>query len=394
MQKYTAKTIYTLEGEPLENTVVVTDENGRIAAIEPVSDHDPASIKHLEGLLCPGFVNTHCHLELSHMKGLVDSGTGLLPFLQQVVKYRDFPEELIQEAITAGDAYMKADGIVAVGDISNKIDTMPVKTASELRYHTFVEMFDFMQPHLTAPTIAQYEAVYAAHSDDRGNKKTYVPHAPYTVSPALLQYVHDQQGEDLTISIHNQETEHEDALFYKKEGGFLAFYESFGFSLEAFSAASTSSLIHTLPHLNPQHRTLFVHNTCTTALDIAAAHKWSYKVYWATCPNANLYIENRLPDYEAFMKAGAKMTIGTDSLTSNWQLSIMEELKAINKYKSYVPLETLLQWACKNGAEALGYEDELGTIAVGKQPGLVHIDKVLYKGDKADLQKASSTRII
>ena len=122
--------------------------------------------------------------------------------------------------------------------------------------------------------------------------------------------------------------------------------------------------------MDPNQRTLFVHNTLTTVDDIKAAQTWSNQVYWATCPRANMYIENRLPNYQHFIDEKALVTIGTDSLTSNWQLSIVAEMKAIAKYQSYVPLDTLLKWATLNGAEALGFEKDLGSLEVGKRPGL------------------------
>ncbi|MCB0663517.1 MAG: amidohydrolase family protein, partial [Saprospiraceae bacterium] len=127
-------------------------------------------------------------------------------------------------------------------------------------------------------------------------------------------------------------------------------------------------------HMDPKQRTLFVHNTMTTVEDIEAATKWNKNIYWATCPNANLFIENRMPNYQRFLDTNAKVTIGTDSLTSNWQLSIVEEMKTIAKFQSYVDFDTLLQWATLNGAEALGFEDELGSIEKGKTPGLVLLE--------------------
>jgi cytosine/adenosine deaminase-related metal-dependent hydrolase len=137
---------------------------------------------------------------------------------------------------------------------------------------------------------------------------------------------------------------------------------------------------------------LFVHNTTTTKADIEAAQIWNPKVYWASCPNANLYIENRLPNYQSFLDSNAKVTLGTDSLTSNWQLSIIDEVLAIQKYCSYVPLEVCLQWATINGAEALSYDDFLGSITIGKQPGLVNID-VEKRADKFVL-KSSNVQMI
>ena len=392
MRKITADLIYTLTGEPLSKGVIIINEKGEIMAIDHLQHHDSAEVERYEGIITPGFINTHCHLELSHMKGLVNTGTGLLEFIGNVVKYRDFPEEVIQEAIEKADQEMYEDGIVAVGDISNKIDTARVKKESSINYYTFVEMFDFMQSSMTEATIDQYKEVYEAHSDENGNKKSFVPHAPYTVSEGLYEYIRNENFQYNTISIHNQETPHEDALFRDKTGGFLDFYKGFGFSLDKFQPTGKASIYTAMQYMNSMVKTLFVHNTMSSLEDIRAAQAWNNKTYWATCANANLYIENRLPDYQAFVNADAKMTIGTDSLTSNWQLSILDEIKTIKKYKSFLSLDTLLTWACKNGAEALGYEEQLGTIEVGKTPGLVHISASVNEGG-VDISDAVAKRI-
>ncbi len=370
MRKITADFICPVSAEPLRNGVVVLDEDGTILALEKREEHDPASLQTFKGVIVPGFVNTHCHLELSHMKGRVDTGTGLLPFLQKVVKFRDFPMEEILDAIERADQEMYDNGIVAVGDISNKLDTAAQKDKSKIRYYTFVEMFDFMQNGGAQETFDNYKKVYDGQSDAGHNRKSCVPHAPYTVSPKLFELINELNENDATISIHNQETAHEDEFFLTKTGGFIEFYQSFGFPLDSLPITGKTSIHYALERMNPNCRTLFVHNTMTTREDIRAAQAWSDKVYWATCANANLYIENRLPRYGQFLQENARMTIGTDSLTSNWQLSVLEEMKAIARYQSYIPFHTLLRWATLNGAEALGYEKELGSIEVGKRPGL------------------------
>lgn len=393
MKKYTADLIFTLTGEPLKDHVITTDNEGVILKIDALVNHDSGSVQSFKGVITPGFVNTHCHLELSHMKGLVNTGTGLLEFIGNVVKYRDFPKAQILDAIERADREMYDEGIVAVGDISNKIDTAATKRDSKINYYTFVEMFDFMQSSKTEATIEQYQKVFDGHSEENGNKKCFVPHAPYTVSEGLYEHIRNENYQYDTVSIHNQETPHEDELFRQKTGGFIDFYKSFGFSLDKFEATGKSSIISAMKHMNAMMKTLFVHNTMTTAEDIAKAHDWNFRTYWATCANANLYIENRLPDYQAFLDADAKMTIGTDSLTSNWQLSILEEIKTIKKYKSFLSFETLLLWACKNGAEALGYEDTLGTIEVGKRPGLVHVSAEINRNGGMDIADAAAERI-
>jgi aminodeoxyfutalosine deaminase len=174
----------------------------------------------------------------------------------------------------------------------------------------------------------------------------------------------------VTVSIHNQETEAEQALFLTGKGGFVEFYQKFGISLEDFKHNRKNAIHYALKNMNPRNRNLFVHNTLTSKTDIEAAQAWSKNVFWATCANANLYIENRLPNYQHFIDCNARMTIGTDSLTSNWQLSVLEEMKTIARFQSYVNFEILLKWATLNGAEALGFEKELGSLTVGKTPGL------------------------
>lgn len=371
MRKITADIIFPVASPPVKEGVVVINQDGEVLAVGKRADHDPASLEMHQGVVVPGFVNTHCHLELSHMKGRVDTGTGLLPFLQKVVKFRDIPMEEILDAIERAGREMYENGIVAVGDISNKLDTKAHKESSPIRYYTFVEMFDFLQNEGAQKTFNTYKQVYDGQSDAGGNRKSCVPHAPYTVSPRLFSLLQEANADnDITVSIHNQETEHEDHFFLHKTGGFVEFYKSFGFPLNHFEATGKTSIHYALQQMNPHCRTLFVHNTMTGPEDIRAAHSWSDKVYWATCANANLYIENRMPCYQHFLDEGARMTIGTDSLTSNWQLSVLEEMKTIARFQSYVPFETLLRWATLNGAEALGFEKDLGSIEAGKKPGL------------------------
>ena len=146
--------------------------------------------------------------------------------------------------------------------------------------------------------------------------------------------------------------------------------------MDSFIPTGKTSIYYALENMDPSQRTLFVHNTMSNLSEIEAALEWSDHVFWATCPNANLYIENQLPDFASFVEAGAKMTIGTDSLSSNWGLSIWEEIKTIKKYNDFLELEELLMWATLNGAEALGFESELGSFEKGKRPGVVHIDYI------------------
>ncbi|MEL6390799.1 MAG: amidohydrolase family protein [Bacteroidota bacterium] len=391
MNKITADVIITNDGQPLTNTTITYSATGEILDISP--DIFPDTRK-LNGLLIPGYVNAHCHLELSHLRGVIPTGTGLIPFIKGVLQLRDFPEDKILRAIQAADQEMYDNGIVAVGDISNAVDTVATKEASKIRYHTFVEVFDLFQDFMLQRTLAEIQDIYASHVRDRGHKKSYVPHAPYSVSDELYEFINKANAEEqVSVSVHNQELDAENELFMTGRGEFQSFFRDIGMSLESFSPTKTTSIRHLLQRMDPSKNTLFVHNTTTSSSDISAAHAWSPNVYWVTCPNANLYIENRLPQYRHFIAQDARMCIGTDSLGSNWQLSVFEEMQTLKRYQSQVPDVDIIKWATLNGAMALGFDD-LGRIGVGLTPGLNHIDVDVVDG-VFDLSRArSSTRIV
>jgi cytosine/adenosine deaminase-related metal-dependent hydrolase len=115
---------------------------------------------------------------------------------------------------------------------------------------------------------------------------------------------------------------------------------------------------------------LLIHNTFITKEDIEFAKENFKNTYYGLCPNANLYIENELPDVETLRKLNIDICLGTDSFASNNSLSILEEMKTIQKNFD-VSLEELIQWATINGAKALGMEKTIGSIEVGKRPGLL-----------------------
>ena len=377
-QRYiTADWIYPVSSPRIRHGVVVI-EGDKIIGLLSRQEVPAEKLEYYKGIITPGFINTHCHIELSHLKGKAPTGTGLLPFLKHVVSFRDIEQDTIDQAIKDADEEMWQNGIQAVGDICNKIDSFKVKGESKIRYYSFVEMFDFLQENRMEEIINGYVDVYM----NAEGLKAAVPHAPYSVSASLFKKLKELNPPDAIISIHNQETKAEEDFFRHGQGGFFEFYTGFGFDLSHFKSTGTSSIPHSLMHLDPKQQTLFVHNTLSTIEDIQAAQAWNEKVFWVICANANLYIENRLPHLQSFIDAEATMTLGTDSLTSNWQLSILEEMKTISRYQSFIPFETLLQWATLNGARALGMEDDFGSLEKGKSPGVLHLS---FDPDKDNL---------
>lgn len=361
-----ASCIYPVSSPPLQNGVIAVDQEGTILELisaEAARARNLENIRQLDGILIPGLVNTHMHLELSHLKDKLSEATGLPGFVRQIMQQRSAAEAEIQTAMEIADAEMYENGIVAAGDISNQFISRSVKLQSAIQYHTFVETMGF-NPSM-ADTIMENAKKLLQDFAPLG--ASLAPHAPYSVSRPLFDLISREPADCITI--HNQETAEENRFFQEKSGHFIELYEFLGLDISFFQATNCSSLRYFLPLLPAEKRILLVHNTFTNSQDIKFAMASGKDIYWCLCPNANLFIENRLPDVNLFRQAGMKVTLGTDSLASNHQLSILEEMKTLHR-SAEVPFDELLKWATWNGAEFLGLQGELGSFEPGKKPGI------------------------
>ncbi|MFN6320833.1 MAG: amidohydrolase family protein [Bacteroidota bacterium] len=364
-----------------ENHVLITSSEGKIMDIIPAAEAGDDILK-LNGILSPGFINAHCHLELSHMKDVIPPQTGLIPFLLDVVGKRDFAHELILEKIKLAEQEMENDGIVAVGDIGNTADTIATKMSSKLKWNNFVEVLCFSDL-MSDQRMEQYNGVLKnfKEAEEKFNiqhwQSNLVPHAPYTISDITFKRINEQTA-DAVISIHNQENPSEDELYKTGKGNYLKFLQKFGFESSPFPTTGKSALQSCLPHFNKNQRVILVHNTFTSQDDIsfAAQHAEAHLsgLHYCLCINANIYIENKIPPIELLMQNKAEIVLGTDSYSSNWQLSIAAEIKTINEKFPLIPIATILKWATSNGAKALNRYSELGSFEKGKQPGVVLLD--------------------
>lgn len=370
MRSLTADIIFDGKGGLFKNHVIEVDRDGKIHSFRPLTNTDQP--EYFSGALCPGFINSHCHLELSHLQNQIPTGTGLVKFIEGVVTLRSFPPEEIQLAIRYWSEYMWKKGIAAVGDISNSPDTAQEKKTSPISFYTFVECFDLFQKS-SGPILDRFVAVYDQFDIQNEDKKSLVPHAPYSVSPALFKALDESNYDKETISIHNQETTDENLFTQKGEGELMKFFHNLNISLDNHTPSGQRSIQYAGTHLLTNKKTLLVHNTLSSREDFEWANENLPTPFWCTCPNANLYIENRLPNYRLWRESSDDICIGTDGLCSNWQLSIWEEIKTIKRYNSWLKTEELIGWACWNGARALGFEELLGSLDVGKRPGLVHL---------------------
>ncbi|MDE1192372.1 MAG: amidohydrolase family protein [Arachidicoccus sp.] len=362
----------------ITNKVLLLDEAATI--IDIIDDtNDMQGVEIYDGILCPGFINCHCHLELSHLKSILKEHTGLIEFVTQVMRLRHFNKNEILSAIEKAEEEMFTNGIVAVGDICNTTDTLQIKRGQKILYRNFVETMGFLPEAATARFEASLKNVYHPLAAEN-RATTIVPHAPYSVSDNLFALI-NQHAEGKIISIHNQETKEENKLFENGESRFRDFYKLINTNIDFYKPSGKSSLQTYLPEINLPKQILLIHNTQTSEEDILFAEKTAkennQQLIWILCPNANLYIEDNLPPVNLLRKHHCKIALGTDSLASNHQLNILSEIQTIQRHFPEIPAEEILQWATLNGAQALGFSDTVGSFEKGKKPGVVLLNKDL-----------------
>jgi aminodeoxyfutalosine deaminase len=352
-----------------DQQVLITTEEGIVENIVSIDDAGD-NVQPFNGILSPGFINCHCHLELSHLKGLINEGTGLTDFIFKVFTQRHFPEEEILNAIEKAEDEMLANGIVAVGDICNNMLTIPQKEKRRIYYHNFIEASGFN------PQIAKERFERAKNIYEKSGKGSIVPHAPYSVADELWEKIIHFPGNQL-LTIHNQETAAENEWFINKQGDFVAFYKKMNIDTSFFRVTGKSSLRSYLPKFLQNQSLILVHNVYTSEEDLHFAKASGKKIAWCLCPNANLYIGGQLPALDLFTDYDCTIVLGTDSLASNHQLSILEEINTIKRAFPGIAIDRLLSWATINGARALQMDNLLGSFERGKRPGVVLCDNGL-----------------
>ncbi len=395
MKRFAAKYLYLLESkDPVVNGFVEVEDDGTI--IRTGTCDDPSSEENfLDGVLAPGFVNTHCHIELSYMWKLFRKGTGMAGFIDQINALRDTsPLEEKLSDIQHWMDHLWQQGVSAMGDISNCDDSFAIKAASPMYTRTFLEVFG-TEPEDCAGVI---EGVLKLKekADACGIDAAPTPHSCYTMSPELVTASSAEGLKSGFLSFHSEETEEEEEMLISGSGRMWKNRKAAGMSTPPVTGKS--SLLYFIDRLEKAHpapfdeHILLVHEVCMNQEGIDAVKKVMKNAYIALCPLSNLFIHNALPPVKLMMENGLKLTVGTDSLSSNDDLDIVAELRCLQDNFDGLELGELLTWACRNGAEFLSKQDVYGRIAPGMKPGLVYIDNI---GDGVRLTPQSrSYRVI
>lgn len=371
MRRLAANYVLPVGGDPIKNGIVEVDDDGVVQRIIVPSQNfvEIHSTEFYNGVIVPGFVNAHCHLELSHLKGRFPANLGLAGFVKTVETQRDVEQAEVQSAIKSALLQMDRTGTVAVGDICNTAHTIACKRSSHLNFHNFVEVFG-IHPTQAPVAFAKAEDVYAQFNGAFPNATSMAPHAPYSISDELWCLL----GEHLAgiSSIHFAESMDEYYLLTHHRGVLFDRYRQKHADYAVPSGGSPAGLI--MQQISPQCEMLLVHCIYASEEELRQLSNHFQRATFVTCPESNLFIEGRMADLPLMVQMGLNIAVGTDSLASATTLSMLHNINLILNTFTDIPFGEVLKWATLNGARALHIDGKFGTIEAGKQPGLNLID--------------------
>jgi cytosine/adenosine deaminase-related metal-dependent hydrolase len=394
MRRISAHYIFPIAAPPLRNAVITLDDSGMVLNVSGQHRHvqESGGVEFYNGIIAPAFVNAHCHLELSYMRGMVRRGCGMQGFIPRVghIRSQPMPPARIAYAIKYANALMYQSGVAAVMDVSNDDSSFEVKTTSRIVYRTFIEKYGLL-PSQNAMHLADAQLLLRkAHAMEL--RATISPHAPYSVAPDFMRQLVMAAMPSSMLCIHHMETPSEQDMFEFGTGALAELFKTMGLSLPP--ANGMHSLAYMAQFVPPSMRLILVHNTYMTQAHYDYAAKRWQDVWYVLCPHSNLYIENALPPVEMLHRCGARITLGTDSFASHPSLMLIDDILLLQRYFPSIPLNEILTWATLNGAQAMRMSDILGSIEVGKRPGLVWIEGMEYVPTLRLLPTAKAQRVL
>jgi aminodeoxyfutalosine deaminase len=378
MRVISARWVIPVERPLLAEGAIALEDDGTIRAVGPRDEvrraAPDAPEERAQGVLVPGLINAHCHLELSALADAVPGGAGLVPWARQLMKavVETSHEARQQAALDAARAAVRL-GTAAIGDVGNSLDAAPAIGDAGMAGVLFHELVGSRE---TATGDALGDA--ARERDDASPHwpaaLEYVPapHAPYSVGADLFRRIFAAAAvAGRATSVHVAEDPDEIALLRDGTGRWPAVLRAMGVDpssrvpgrspvaylaqLGAFDGPAPPLLVH-MVHADAEDRRLAAQAGATVVL----------------CPRSNLHIGGRLPDVTGLLEDGLTLAIGTDSLASAPDLSLWGEMATLAAHFPSVPGDVWIAAATRNGARALGLPG-LGTLMPGQRPGVLDV---------------------
>jgi cytosine/adenosine deaminase-related metal-dependent hydrolase len=320
--------------------------------------------------ILPGLVNAHTHLELSWMRGKVPPGDAMPSWAERLIGLRrSTPQPDVREPIVDAIREARASGTTLVGDVGNTVAACEPLAASPLSAVFFLELIGF-RPCDCPSIMADAQRRLGQPAGGDSVRAAIAAHAPYSVSPDLLRAI-GRVVRDSPLSIHLGESRDEIEFLAQGTGRWRTLLERIGAWTQDWTPPRCGPVEY-LDRLGLVHdRLLAVHGVELADDELQRLAAADATV--VTCPRSNRWTGAGAPPIERFYAAGVRVAIGTDSLASVEDLNMFNELAAVRRIAPRVPAARLLRSATLDGARALGFQPEFGSIERGKRADLIAV---------------------
>jgi cytosine/adenosine deaminase-related metal-dependent hydrolase len=379
MELLTAAWVVPVTRPPLRNGRVAI-EGGRVVWVGAAGEAgEPAfPLRDLGvGVLLPGLVNAHCHLELSHLAGRVPFGAGFAEWVEALVEARGrapeanltradpCPDDPARAAARVAIGFLEERGTAAVGDVSNALAHLDLLASSRLSAVVFLELLAW-DPGKAEATLAWGEELARSLAPllRPGLELRLAAHAPHSVSPPLLRLLAERGG---PAAIHLAESPDETRFLADGGGAWAAFLERRGLEAVRFEPPGRRPVAYVdgLGALHP--RLVAAHAVQVDEADRRLLA--SRGVHVVLCPRSNHNLGVGAADAPALLAAGVRLALGTDSLASVETLDVLDDAVLLARQFPALPGAAIVRMATQGGALALGLPD-LGAIAPGMAAAL------------------------
>ena len=362
-----------MTGPPVHHGRVAV-EAGRIVATGVVlADCHPDQV--IDGVILPGLVNAHTHLELSYLQGMVPPAAAFADWVTRLMALRQTRNEDADPAVAAAAReaarQLHATGTAVVGDISNTLCTPAILGEEDLAGVVFHELLGFGPADRTEQVRAARER--ASRVSVPGVRVSLAAHAPYSVSPGLFAAIRaDLDAHPGEVStVHISEGAEEVEFVRTGQGPWRGLLNGLGVWNPEWTPPGTSPMAY-LDNLGfLDGRVLAVHAVQADGSDLARLRASGTTL--VSCPRSNRWVGAGSPPIDAFYASQVRVAFGTDSLASAPDLNLFNELAEARRLAPRVPARWLLESATAVGAEALGCAADFGTIEVGKRAALLAV---------------------
>ncbi|NLB86488.1 MAG: amidohydrolase family protein [Bacteroidales bacterium] len=358
---------YIFDGEKLiKNAFISLDKNGIIKYISEENQalKEKPFMSFYNGILSPGFINSHCHLELSDNNSAENNGVGLSSFIQKMIENRNKIVDF--KKIKNADEIMFLKGVNLCADIVNTDLSLEIKHNSKIKYINFAEQSG-LDDSISEKRFNEIFEVYKKFKN-KGLEVYLSPHSFYSVSETLLDKIIEFSKNSI-FSIHFMESKEEKEYFENKENKLFEFLSLFNPKIS--HNLNLEKVYSKFEKFKKAKSVILVHNV-KTKIEYLKNYN---NIYFCLCPASNLLLHNELPNENMVYSEKDRIIIGTDSLASNYSLDILKELKIMQEKYSNLSLVDLLKMATSNAAKAFDKKN-FGKFKINSNPGLILIQDI------------------